>query len=125
MKRNPEVDAYITHIAPPAQQPLLKRLRSAIKKALPMATEDFESKMPVYKVGEAWTAGFAARAKCPMLYIMDTALVDEYAARLGKARSGKSCIDLKDSKALPLAELEQIAQEMLSELGKRKAQAKT
>ena len=94
---------------------MLKRLRAAIRPALPMTTECFESKMPVYKIGQRWTAGFAARAKCPMLYVIDTALVDEYAERLGKARSGKSCIEMKESKALPLAELETLAVAMLTE----------
>jgi len=119
MKSHPAVTAYLSHVAPPAQRPLLRRLRAAIRKALPMAVESFESKMPVYKIGEQWTAGFAARAKCPMLYVMDRALLDEYAARLGKARSGNSCIDLKTTKALPLVELEALVLELLAELGRR------
>lgn len=118
MKSNPSVTAYIANVAPVAQRPLLKRLRAALQKALPQATENFESKMPVYKTGDQWTAGFAARAKCPMLYIMDVALLDRYAERLGKARSGKSCIDMKETKALPLAALETLALEIIAELGK-------
>jgi len=46
------------------------------------------------------------------------------AARLGKARSGNSCIDLKETKALPLLELEKIALEIVAELGRRRT-AKT
>ena len=57
MKRNPAVDAYIENLAPVSQRPLLKRLRAAIRPALPMTTECFESKMPVYKIGQRWTAG--------------------------------------------------------------------
>lgn len=121
MKRNPEVTAYLTYVAPPTQRAILRRMRAAIRKALPQAEECFESKMPVYKVNGQWAAGFAARSKCPMLYVMDSELLDQHAERLGRLRSGKSCLDLRETKALPLAELEKLAVELVRELGRRHA----
>lgn len=121
MKRNPEINAYLKHIVPPEQQPILRRMRAAIRKALPQAEECFESKMPIYKINGQWAAAFAARSKCPMLYLMDSELLDQHAARLGRVRSGKSCIDLRSTKTLPLSELENFAVELLTELARRRA----
>lgn len=117
MKKSKEVDAYIA-AAPEEHQPLLKKLRAAIRKALPSAEETFESKMPVYKVNGEWFSAFAWRAKGVMFYICRTEVVDGFVGRLGKHRSGKSCIEMKPSKALSAAELESLASEMLAALGK-------
>lgn len=108
MKSHKEVVAYIDS-APEEQKPLLKWLRSEIRKALPEAEETFESKMPIYKRGEAWSAGFASRKKGAMLYVMNSGLLDQFAERLGKRRSGKSCIEMRD-------DMKDLAKEILARL---------
>ena len=117
MKKSKEVDAYIA-AAPEEHQPLLKKLRAAIHKALPSAEETLESKMPVYKVKGEWFSAFAWRAKGVMFYICRIPVVDAFADRLGRHRSGKSCIEMKPSKALSAGELETLANQMLAELAK-------
>jgi hypothetical protein len=75
--------------------------------------------MPVYEIEGKGKAGFAARFECPMLYIMDTALLDEFAVRPGKACSGNSCIGLEATQAPPLPDLGKLALAMLTEPGRR------
>lgn len=117
MNKHKDVDAYIA-AAPEEHQAQLKKLRAAIRKALPAAEETIESKMPVYKVNGEWFSAIAWRAKGVMFYICRIAVVDAFADRLGKHRSGKSCIEMKPSKALNAAQLDALAVEMLAELAK-------
>ncbi len=118
-RKSPEVDAYIA-AAPEAQRGTLAELRAMIRRALPGAKEEIgSSRFPVYTVDNAWRAGFATRAKGPMLYVMDSALLDRYEAELGKLRSGKSCIEYRASKTLSAGELEELAKRMLAELASR------
>lgn len=112
-----DVKAYIDK-APDDQRATLKKLRTMIVNALPDAEEVVESGFPVYKVGGEWTAGFATRKKGPMLYIMVQSVLDQYEDRLGKLRSGKSCIDFRETKDLPIASLTKLAEQMLTEARK-------
>ena len=119
MNRSKEVDAFL-EAAPAEHQPLLKKLRGMIRKAVPQAEESFESKMPVYKVNGDWRSAFAWRSKGVILYITKHEAIDPFAKELGKHRSGKSCIEMKPSKALSAERLEELAGEMLAALGKIK-----
>ena len=49
---------------------------------------------------------------------MDPELLDQH-ARLGRLRSGRSCIDLRSTKTMPRPELEKFAAELIRELGRR------
>ncbi|MDX2152263.1 MAG: DUF1801 domain-containing protein [Bryobacteraceae bacterium] len=118
MSPHPEVDAYLA-AAPADQQSKLAWLRCRIRESLPTAAECFESGMPVYKSGDRWLAGFASRKKGVMFYAMDAALLDRYSERLGKNRSGKSCIEMTPNKRLSQNDLDALALEILGELAKR------
>ena len=48
-------------------QLMSRRLRAAIREALPQAEECFESRMPVYNLNGQWATGFALRSKRPIL----------------------------------------------------------
>ena len=74
--------------------------------------------MPVYTIGEGarWTAGLGSRKNCAMFYVMSSAHLDRFATELGKSRTGKSCIAMKATKALSLAQLEALAARILAEL---------
>ena len=119
------VDAYIA-AAPAGDRPRLAFLRLEILRNLPGVEEVFESGMPVYKAGEKWVAGFASRKKGCMLYVMDAALLDEFATQLGPRRSGKSCVELRPGKDHSAAQLEELARQILARLSqKREAAALT
>ncbi len=110
---NHHVDPYISE-APTTQQEALREMRGMIRSALPHADEGLSPNgFAVYTVDGAWMAGFATRAKCPMLYIMADGVLDRYEDRLGPLRSGRSCIQYRASRALSMDELRDLAREML------------
>ena len=119
MLSSKEVTAYIAS-APEAQRGSLRKLRTMIRRHLPGTHEEMgASGFAVYVIDGNWVAGFATRKKGPMFYLMITAVLDEYAERLGRLRSGKSCVAWKDSTHLPLPELEKLANEMLEAAARR------
>jgi uncharacterized protein YdeI (YjbR/CyaY-like superfamily) len=59
MTVDPRVDAYI-QAAPPSAQPILERLRTIARRALPEAQEDMKWGMPHFTIGGKNVAGFAA-----------------------------------------------------------------
>ena len=121
MQRPATVDAYIA-TAPVEQRPQLEAMRATIRRHLPRAAESLGSSgFPVYTDGGGkWLAGFAWRTRSPMLYIMDAAILDRYEDRLGKLRSGKSCVEWRASKSLTSNALTELADEMLRELARRR-----
>lgn len=119
MEFHPAVEAYIA-TAPESLRADLMWLRAQIRSALPFATETFLSKMPVYTLGETWLAGFAYRAKGPMFYVMDSSLLDAHAERLGKNRSGKSCVEFRPSRSIGLPALKEFASTVLAEIARRR-----
>lgn len=114
---NSSVDAYIAK-APASQRETLTELRETIRKAMPKAEEVVEGGFPVYKVGGQWTAGFATRKKGPMLYIMVHEVLDRYAETLGALRSGKSCVEFRETEHTSRAALRKLAAKMLAEARK-------
>lgn len=118
MKKNPEVDAYIS-AAPADHQPMLEWLREQIERALPDGEELLESKMPAYKVHGAWATGFASRSKHVMFYVMDSGLLDRYEDQLGKNRSGKACFSMSATRSISEETLKTVASELLKEVSKK------
>lgn len=108
------IDAYIAE-APPDQRPILARWRGMIERTLPGLTPTIAG-FPVYTRRDAWVVGLATRAKGPMLYVMHPGVLDRFEPRLGRLRSGKSCVDFKPRKGLDEAELWAIAQETLDDI---------
>lgn len=84
-------EAYI-EAAPDAMQPLLRRLREALVRALPDAEETVAYKMPGFRIGGKIIAGYAAFTKQCGLYVSPgaiSALADEIAeAGLKATKSG-------------------------------------
>lgn len=105
VKANPEATAYIGQ-APPVQQEALSWIRKLMRTKLDgLADERYQNGMVVYGAEARWLAGFASRKKCVMFYVMDSTLLDRYAARLGSLRSGKSCVEFRETAAMPMAAL--------------------
>lgn len=102
--------------APAEHRPILEHLRQKIREHLPDADEQIGSSgFPVYTMNGEWTAGFAWRAKCPMLYIMASGVLDEYADALGVLRSGRSCVEWRVSRSVTLDQLDALADRMLAQ----------
>jgi hypothetical protein len=107
--------------APAEFQAALRALRKRLKEHLGSYTKESlgTSGFPVLTVDDVWVAGFACRKKGPMLYVMNAALLDAYAERLGKLRSGRSCIEWRETKQLSLEELGALVDEILAEEARR------
>lgn len=107
--------------APPELRPTLQALRERLRLHLGRVTKEVlgASGFPVRSVDDVWVAGFAWRKKGPMLYVMNAVLLDGYTERLGKLRSGRSCIEWRETKQLSLEALGVLADEILMEEARR------
>jgi uncharacterized protein YdhG (YjbR/CyaY superfamily) len=121
VQRPGTVETYIAS-APPAQRDELTKLRALIRKHLPRARESLGSSgFPVYADEEGkWLAGFAWRKKHPMLYVMNAAVLDRYEGRLAGLRSGKSCIDWRETNGMDWQTLMKLVATMLAESVRRR-----
>lgn len=115
-----DVDRYIAG-APTDQQPLLRELDEQIRRAFPEAGLDPKSYFPVYVVDGHWIAGYATRKKGAMFYCMDATLLDDLAGRLGRQRSGKTCIEYRTTKHLSLDALRAMVPDILARQARRLA----
>lgn len=115
-----DVATYIAS-APADQRPLLRDLDAKIRAAFPTAVLDPKSYFPVYTMDGHWIAGFATRKKGAMFYCMDAPLLDRHAERLGKSRSGKTCIEYRALGPLTLDALRALVPEILAEQAARLA----
>lgn len=108
--------------APKEHRPALRTIRALIREHLPHATEQMgPNGFAIYTAGEEarWLAGFACPKKGPMLYIMNSKLLDEFADELGKLRTGKSCIEWREAESFPIESLKLTATKLLRRLGRR------
>ena len=124
MKHNPEVIAYIDSQPVETRQRLME-LRAMIRAAYPASEETMygpkpESQFPIYKLGETWVSGFAARSKGPMLYVCDQDVVDKYRDKLGALADGKACVAYKITRTLDKESLRAIFKAMLLEAAAKK-----
>lgn len=107
------VDQFVAR-APAAQRSTLVELRRMIRQHLPHAEETLGSSgFPVYTVGGSGMAGFSSRKKGPMLYVMAPGVLDAFADRLGRLRSGRSCVEWRETADMTLDRLRQLAGEIL------------
>ena len=113
-----DIDTYIQE-APENQRAELRALRSMIEEALPDADVVMPNGFPVYTINDEWTAGFATRKKGVMLYLMVSSVLDDHLIELGRLRSGRSCVEWKNSAHLPLEELRKLAPKLLVEAARR------
>lgn len=109
---HPEVAGYLLQ-APAAQRPHLEDLRHLILEHFPDAEETFE-RFPVYTRHGTWLAGFATRKKGMMFYLMDHATLDAFAERLGALRTGRGCIEYRETRDLTLKEVRSLIIELLA-----------
>jgi len=126
MPKIPTVVAEYIAAQPEALQPTLHEIHTMLAQAYPKAKVELygtaKGAIPVYKDGETWLGGFSARARGPMVYLMDQAVVAKYKAQLGSlAGSGNTaCVLYKPTKALDNAALKALFETMLAEAAAKK-----
>ena len=100
------VAAYIA-AQPRAVQPLLRRLRATLRKALPTATEGISYQIPVYKIDGTMVLYFAGYKKFISIYPASPALIKALA--LDDKLHHKATLRFPLDAPLPLALITRIA----------------
>lgn len=117
MRTPMSLDEQVTRFiesAPSHQQATLYRLREMLRSVLPDTTEEMSGNgFPVYTKEGEWVAGFGSRKNGAMLYVMNADLLDRFNARLGRNRTGRSCIDFRNTKDNLIEDLWSIADDIL------------
>ncbi|WP_122263201.1 iron chaperone [Ornithinimicrobium cerasi] len=102
-------DAYIA-AAPVPFQPLLRRLRQTLARALPEAEEVVAYNMPGFRIGGSVVASYAAFSKQCGLYVLPGA-ISEHAEDIAAAglRATKTGITFSPRRPIPDALIESLA----------------
>jgi uncharacterized protein YdhG (YjbR/CyaY superfamily) len=112
------VDEYIA--AHPADvQPVLKRVRRTIRKALPRAEEAISYQIPAYKLDGSAALYFAGWKQHVSLYPASDRMVAALGAELAPYRISKGTIRFPLSEPLPLKLIERIARFRAQESAER------
>ena len=114
------VAAYIA-AQPRAVQPLLTRVRTTIRKALPQATEGISYQMPVYKVNGAMVLYFAAYKKFISIYPATPALLAALGDKLDGKLHHKATLRFPIDAPLPTALIARIAKLRAKEVAATKS----
>ena len=109
MKAAASVDGYIAS-QPKDARAALKRVRSAVRKALPGAQEVISYQMPAYKLNGRIALYFAAWKEHYSVYPVNDELVAAFARQLARYdRSGKGTIRFPLSEPVPVGLIERLA----------------
>ena len=117
------VDEYIAS-QPSAVQGVLKRVRSAIRKAVPGAEEVISYQIPAYKLRGGYVLYFAGWKEHYSLYPAGDRLVAAFKKELAPYKLSKGTIRFPLSQPVPAKLIERIAKFRAKEAGER-AKAKT
>ena len=102
------VDEYIA-AQPEAVQPVLRRVRSAIRRAIPDAAEVLSYGMPTYKLGKARVLYFAAWRAHYALYGATAGVLKTLKPELARYKVEKGTIQFPLSEPVPVKLIERIA----------------
>jgi len=102
------VDEYIAS-QPETTQPILKRVRKAIRKAVPAAEEVISYHMPTYKLRGDRMLYFAAWKQHYSLYPATERLVTQFKDALASYEIGKGTVRFPLSQPVPVNLIERIA----------------
>ncbi|HET9742209.1 MAG TPA: DUF1801 domain-containing protein [Terriglobales bacterium] len=112
------VDEYI-EAQPEATQAVLRRVRRAIRKALPKAEEGISYKIPAYRLRGKVVLYFAGWKQHYSLYPAGQRLVDAFRDELAPYEVNKGTIRFQLSKPVPLKLIERIAKFRAKEAAQR------
>lgn len=102
------IDEYIG-AQPPHAQPVLKRVRATLRKALPKSTEGISYQIPVYKVAGAMVLYFASFRDHYSIYPATTKLVTALRKDLTPHLHGRATLRFSYADAIPTRLITRIA----------------
>jgi hypothetical protein len=79
-----------------------ERLCALLEDAYPVSSIQLYRGFPIVVRDGEWMAGFAMRAKCPMIYCCSPHVLAEMGAELQPLMAGKSCMELRAKGGLTL-----------------------
>jgi uncharacterized protein YdhG (YjbR/CyaY superfamily) len=104
---------------PRASQPVLKKVRSAIRDALPRANEDISYNIPTYKLHGSAVLYFAGWKRHFSLYPASGRLIAAFKAELAPFEIRKSTIRFPLAEPVPVKLIGRIAKFRVKEIGMR------
>jgi uncharacterized protein YdhG (YjbR/CyaY superfamily) len=102
------VDEYI-RAQPKDVQPVLRRVRSVIRKAVPAAVEVISYQLPAYKVAGGFVLSFAAWKQHYSLYPASDELMAVFGDTLAPFRASKGTLRFPLSEPVPVRLIERVA----------------
>jgi uncharacterized protein YdhG (YjbR/CyaY superfamily) len=102
------VDEYIA-AQPATAKSALRRVRAAIREALPQAEEIIAYNMPAYKIGNASVVQFAAAKEHYALYLATEPIVKAFGDELRDCKVGKGTIRFSFGDPVPESLIQRIA----------------
>lgn len=93
--------AYLATV-PVAQRGTAERLCKLLEQAYPVSAIQIYRGFPIVVRDGEWLAGFAMRARSPMVYCCAPRVLDVMGAELKPLMSGKSCLELRAKGGLTL-----------------------
>jgi uncharacterized protein YdhG (YjbR/CyaY superfamily) len=112
------VEEYIA-TQPEASQPVLQRVRSAIRKAIPAAEEAISYQIPAYKLNGRAVLYFAGWKRHFSLYPVTDPLLAAFSDELARYEISKGTIRFPLSEPVPAKLIERIAKFRLKEASER------
>jgi len=105
---------------PKAAQRALKKVRSAIRKALPKAQESLSYKIPTYKIDGKVVIYFAGWAKHYSLYPCGPEFVQAFKKELAPYKRSKGTLQFPLDEDVPVELIAAIAKHRATQVAKRK-----
>ncbi len=121
MPARPSFKSIAEYIAaqPAHARPVLARVRSALRKALPRATEGISYQIPVYKVDGRMVLYFAGFQSHYSIYPATGRLIDELAEELDGLLHSKATLRFSYADAVPTRLITRIAKLRAAEASER------
>ena len=101
-----DLKTYLAQI-PEERKPRFENLRKLIISLYPQAEESMRYKMPTYEYGEGWVA-LANQKSYISLYTCSAEHITDFKARHPKIKTGKGCINFKNSDEIPEQDLKAV-----------------
>ena len=120
MPKATSVDDYIA-LQPKATQEKLERVRSALRKALPGATEVIAYQMPAYRASGRIVIYFAGWKEHYALYVPSVPLRTAFKKELARYEIHKATIRFPMTEPVPVKLIERIAKFRAKELAEKKS----
>ena len=99
----PEVEAYFSAL-PDHRKEVVGKLHQMILRLYPEAAVDMQYRMPTYHARDGWVA-IANQKHYVSLYTCGYHHISEFKTRHPQMKTGKGCINLRDSDPLPVDDL--------------------